>query len=306
VHSENGATRPEVSVIVASFNERDAIGRCLASLEEQRTSRAFEVIVIDSSSDGTDAVARRCPFAHVRHFPERKYCGDARNEGLALARADIIAFLDADCFVGSDWIEAVVSAHQSPYLAVGGAIENGARSSLLAWAYYFCEFNLWLPRPASCEIPQMAGCGLSIKRRAFERYGPFLEGTYCSDTAFQWRMARDGHRVLFVPGIRVYHTVRHDLGGFLRHVVEHRRGFAAVTAREKHFSTGKRIAAALASGFLPVLLFPVIALRVLRSRVYVGQFVLASPVVLLAVTARAWGEFLGYVRGRPARDSVPR
>jgi GT2 family glycosyltransferase len=173
--------------------------------------------------------------------------------------------------------------------------------SLLAWAYYFCEFNLWLPRPTSCEIAQMAGCGLSIKRRAFEQYGPFLEGTYSSDTAFQWRMAKDGHRVLFVPEIRVYHTVRRDLGGFLRHVVEHRRGFATVTAREKRFSTGKRVAAALATGFLPLLLFPVIALRVVRSRVYVRQFVLSSPVVLLAVMARAWGEFLGYVTGGPAR-----
>jgi glycosyltransferase involved in cell wall biosynthesis len=149
VHNEDMSARPDVSVVVASFNERDAIERCLASLERQETSRSFEVIVIDSSIDGTDAVARRFPFVRVFHFPERKYCGDARNEGLALARADVIAFLDADCFVENDWIEAIFRAHQSPYLAVGGVIENGAPESLLAWAYYFCEFNLWLPRPTS-------------------------------------------------------------------------------------------------------------------------------------------------------------
>jgi len=289
---------PDVSVVIASFNERNAIEGCLASLERQETTRTFEVIVIDSSTDGTDAVARGFPFVHVRHFPERKYCGDARNEGLALARGDIIAFLDADCFVESDWIEAIAHAHQSPHLAVGGVIENGKPESLLAWAYYFCEFNLWLPRLTICEIPQMAGCALSIKRRAFEQYGPFLEGTYCSDTAFHWRMVCDGHRVLFVPGIRVFHTIRHDLRGFLRHVVEHRRAFAAVTAQEKHFSTAKRGAAALGTAFLPFLLFPVIAWRVVRSRVYVRQFVASSPVVFLGVLARAWGEFLGYTNGR--------
>jgi glycosyltransferase involved in cell wall biosynthesis len=300
VRNEGMSARPDVSVVVASFNERDAIERCLVSLERQETSKSFEVVVIDSSTDGTDALARRFPFVRLRHFPERKYCGDARNEGLALTRGDIIAFLDADCFVEKGWIEAIARAHQSPYLAVGGVIENGMPESLLAWAYYFCEFNLWLPRPNSCEIPQMAGCGLSIKRCAFDQYGPFLGGTYSSDTAFQWRMAKDGHRVLFVPGIRVFHTVRHSLGAFLRHVVEHRRGFATVTAREKRFSTGKRVAAALATGVLPLLLFPVIALRVVRSRVYVRQFVLSSAVVLLAVMARAWGEFLGYATGRPA------
>jgi glycosyltransferase involved in cell wall biosynthesis len=298
--------RPDISVVIASFNERNAIERCLASLDQQLTTKTFEVIVIDSSTDGTEAVARRFPFVRVHHFPGRKYPGDARNEGLALARADVIAFLDADCFVENDWIEAIVAAHRSPYLAVGGIIENGAPESLLAWAYYFCEFNLWLPRATGGEISEMAGCGLSIKRRAFEQYGPFPEGTYSSDTAFQWRLARDGHRVLFVPGIRVFHTVQHDLRGFLRHVVEHRRGFAAVTVWEKHFSTERRLAAALAVGFLPLLLFPVIAWRVARSRVYVRQFVLSSPIVLLAVMARAWGEFLGYTTGRPAPDSTPR
>jgi glycosyltransferase involved in cell wall biosynthesis len=304
VHTGDISARPEVSVVVSAFNERNTIERCLASLERQETNKAYEVFVIDSSSDGTEAVARRFPFVHVRHFPGRKYCGDARNEGLALTRGDIIAFLDADCFVEKDWIEAIVGAHRSPYLAVGGVIENGAPESLLAWAYYFCEFNLWLPGPTSCEIAQMAGCGLSIKRRAFEQYGPFLEGTYSSDTAFQWRMAKDGHRVLFVPGIRVFHTVRHNLGGFLRHVVEHRRGFATVSAGERHFSTGKRVAAALAAPFLPLLLFPVIALRVIRSGVYIRQFLLSSPVVALALMARAWGEFLGYVTGTPAPDNT--
>jgi glycosyltransferase involved in cell wall biosynthesis len=291
-------TRPEVSVVIASFNERNAIEACLASLERQKTSTPFEVILIDSSSDGTDAVAQRFAFVRVRHFTDRRYCGHARNEGLALAHGDIIAFLDADCFVDSDWIEAIVHAHQSPHLAVGGVIENGKPESLLAWAYYFSEFNLWLPRLTICEIPQMAGCALSIKRRAFEQYGPFLEGTYCSDTAFHWRMAYDGHRILFVPGIRVFHTVRYDLRGFLRHVVEHRRAFAAVTAREKHFSTAKRGAAALGTAFLPLLLFPLIAWRVVRSRVHVRQFVLSSPVVFLGVLARAWGEFLGYKNRR--------
>ncbi|MFI5395070.1 MAG: glycosyltransferase [Candidatus Binatia bacterium] len=297
--------RPDVSVVIASFNERNAIERCLASLERQETSRHFEVILIDSSTDGTDAVAQRFRFVRMRHFAERKYCGDARNQGLVLARGDIIAFLDADCFVKSDWIEEIVRAHQSPYWAVGGAIENGTPESLLAWAYYFCEFNLWLPRPTSCEIPQMAGCGLSIKRRAFEQYGPFLKGTYCSDTVFHWRMAEDGHQVLFVPGIRVFHTARHDLGEFLRHIVEHRRCFATVTARERKFSMRKRVTAALAAGFLPLVLFSVIAWRVVRSRVHLRPFVLSSPLVLLGLTARAWGEFLGYTMGRPAANGMP-
>lgn len=285
---------PELSVVIVAYNERHSIERCLASLKRQQTSRSFEVILIDSSTDGTNAIALRFPFVRIQHFAERKYVGEARNAGVALARGDIIAFLDADCFVENDWIETVARAHQSPYLAVGSAIFNGTPESLVSWAYYFCEFNLWLPQSETKEVVEMAGCGLSIKRLAFEKYGPFIEGTYCSDTVFHWRMARDGHKVLFIPSIHVVHTMRDRLGGFLRHVLEHRRAFASVAASEKTFSMRKRFAAAMGTIFLPFLLVPVIAWRVVRAEHLLRHFLPALPIVLLGLLARAWGEFLGF------------
>jgi glycosyltransferase involved in cell wall biosynthesis len=296
---------PELSVIVVAYNERHTIGHCLASLERQQTRRPFEVILIDSSSDGTDTVARQFSFVRVQHFAVRKYPGDARNAGMDLAHANIIAFLDADCFVENDWIEAVVRAHQSPHLAVGSAIINGSPESLVAWAYYFCEFNLWLPCRETREIAEMAGCGLSIKRHAFDKYGPFISDTYCSDTAFQWRLAKDGHNVLFIPSIRVTHTARYGVGGLLRHILAHRRGFAGVAVREKQFHAPKRLAAALAMAFLPFFLVPVIACRVARSERLLRHFLLALPIVLLGVLARTWGEFLGFATGKGRADQPP-
>ncbi len=285
---------PELSVVIAAYNERHSIERCLISLEQQQTNHAFEVILIDSSNDGTDAVALRFPFVRVQHHSERKYPGDARNAGMALARGGIIAFLDADCFVESDWVEAVVRAHESSYLMVGSAVINGSPESLVAWAYYFCEFNLWLPKSKAREIPEMAACGLSIKRCAFEQYGPFIEGTYSSDTAFHWRLARNGHKIIFIPSIRVAHTVRYHLGGFLRHITTHRRDFASLVAREKTFSIPKRFVAAMVSTFLPLLLIPVVTWRVARSEHLLRLFLMVFPLVLLGVLARCWGEFQGF------------
>jgi hypothetical protein len=64
----------------------------------------------------------------------------------------------------------------------------------------------------------------------------------------------------------------------------------------KEFSVLKRFVAALATGFLPLLLVPVIAWRVARSERLLGHFLLALPIVLLGLLARAWGEFLGFVK----------
>ena len=44
---------PAVSVIVASFNARATIGAALDSLQRQDGDVPFEVIVVDSSQDGT-------------------------------------------------------------------------------------------------------------------------------------------------------------------------------------------------------------------------------------------------------------
>ena len=135
---------------------------------------------------------KRFPSVKLHHFSERKFCGDARNWAISVAQGDIIAFLDADCTVESNWVDEVLKAHHSPYLVIGGVVDNGSPKSLVGWAYYFCEFNLWMPQSLKCERREVAGCCLSMKRGAFERYGPFLEGTYCSDTAFQRKMERGG------------------------------------------------------------------------------------------------------------------
>ena len=58
--------KPELSVIVVAYNARSLIGDCLRSLESQATSRSFEVIVVDSSTDGTgDFVAETFPNARL-------------------------------------------------------------------------------------------------------------------------------------------------------------------------------------------------------------------------------------------------
>lgn len=285
----------QLSVIIASYNSERTVEACLKSLANQATNRSFEVIFVDSSTDGTEAlVEKKFPYVKLYKFAQRKFCGDARNWAISVTQGDIIAFLDADCTVESNWVDEVLKAHHSPYLVIGGVVENGSPKSLVGWGYYFCEFSLWMPQLLKCERREVAGCCLSMKRGAFERYGPFLEGTYCSDTAFQRKMEKAGLRVLFVPTIKVFHITTYSLTGFLRHVASHRRNFAEVMIREENMSKLHRTAWALASPLMPFLLFSCIAMRVLQSRTYLHRFILSSPIVFLGLIARSWGEFLGY------------
>ncbi len=295
---------PDISVIIASYNAVLTVTRCIESLTRQSRARNFEIILIDSSSDGTDELVRsRFPFVQLHHFHDRQFCGEARNWGMKQARAPIIAFLDADCFVRPDWIEAIWEAHQYPGWVVGGAIDNGSPNSLLAWAYYFCEFSLWLPRATKREMEEIAGCCLSFKRVAYDTFGPFIEGTYCSDTAFHWKLRREGYKVIIHPAIRVYHTISCSFLEFLAHIFEHRRSYARVSRWGDRYSSSRRFGLAILSLGIPLPLLLCVAWRVICARIYRGRFLLAVPLIGAGLLARAVGEFWGYMFDCPHTSS---
>jgi len=293
------APRPDLTVVIASFNARATIGACLESLRRQQTARIVETLLVDSSTDGTAGFVRDAyPEVTVIAAARRLYAGAARNLAMPRARAPIVAFLDADCRVNADWVDRVCEAHARPDLLVGGAVDNAPTRSLVSWAYYFCEFNLWLPSRRARYANEVPGCSLSMKREAFDRYGPFLEGTYSSDTAFQWKANSRGRRAWFTPEARVFHESPSNLGEFLRHTVEHRRGYARVRCLEQRLSAAGRLRGMALQPIAPLLLMGATAWRLRRCPRHVPRFVAAAPLVLLGYAARSWGEFSGYMRGR--------
>lgn len=287
---------PLLSVVIASYNAIRTIPACLDSLRRQETRIPFEVCLVDSSSDGTAALVReRYPEVRLLASGSRLHPGDARNRALSVARAQVIAFLDADCLVEPSWVDTLWEAHRAGDLLVGGVVDNARRGSLVGWAYYLCEFSLWLPARRPRRIPEVAGCCLSIKRAAYDRFGPFLEGTYSSDTAFQWKAARAGETVRFLPAIRVYHDSPTGFRHFLTHTFEHRRAYARVRVREREMTAARRAVEMALLPLTPMLLMAAVLLRLRRCPPYLPRYLACAPVLFLGYCARAWGEFAGYL-----------
>lgn len=290
------SARPRLSVIIPSYNARATIGPCLESLKQQVADERIEVIVVDSSTDGTaEFVQEHFPFARTYHFADRKFCGAARNWGVMHARGDIVAFLDADCTATPDWAAAVLRAHQSPDVVIGGAIANGTRRGVVGWAAFFCEFSQWMPHRPAGTMPEVAGANMSCKRAAFDGSGSFIEGTYCSDTEFQWRLAAQGRVSRFDPSILVTHYSITDVGRFLKHEYGHGRDFGKVRARHWCWPAWKK-ALYVAFGFvIPWKLLAQVAARTVRNRTYLPRLLMASPLLIVGLYAWVLGECSGYL-----------
>ena len=289
-----------VSVIIASYNSIKTIAKCLTSLEAQDDREIFEIIVVDSSNDGTELlVEQRFPNVNLFHFDTRMYPGDARNYGVMKSQGGILVFIDSDCLVEPTWIRQIVEAHdKTDQPTVGGAIANGNPESYVGWGYYFSGLSQWMPQPHSYERTDIpTGC-LSCKRWAFEQYGPFLEGSLCEDTLFTWKLADAGYRAWFVPTIQVFHINITDFGELIRRKIKHGETFAQLRVIEKQFSPLKQTIYALGSVLLPLFITGQRTGHVIKAKTYQRQFILTFPVTLIGILCWSLGEFLGYAQVR--------
>lgn len=97
--NSTGTTAPTVSVVIPAYNAERWIGLTLDSVRAQ-TFTDFEIIVvIDGATDGTIDICRDYAAQDARiiiHEIENGGVARARNAGIAIARGEFIAPLDAD------------------------------------------------------------------------------------------------------------------------------------------------------------------------------------------------------------------
>lgn len=91
------ALYPVVSVIIATYNREEYIGKAVESVLNQ-TYANFELIVLDDgSTDETRAVLNQFSDQRLRvYFLENTGPANARNKGIEISRGEYIAFLDSD------------------------------------------------------------------------------------------------------------------------------------------------------------------------------------------------------------------
>lgn len=283
-----------ISVIIPSFNSGTTIARTLETLQDQEQPGDYEVIVVDSSDDGAVAdLVPNFPVTRLIRLERRAYPGNARNIGVAAATGEILAFTDADCMVGRDWIRTIRTAHQTGVPVIGGTIANGNPERLFGWMYYFCKLSHWLPNSQRIAVKEIPTACLTMKRFVFDQYGPFLEDCYSSDTAFNWAVAAQLGPPVLSSAIEVRHINCTRVGTVVCKLYRHGRDFARLRVSAEGWSGWRRLLFVLGSPLLPGMLFWRTARNVYASRIYLGRFVAYWPLVLAGWAVWGVGEAAG-------------
>jgi len=204
-----------ISVIIPHLNQPDGLEACLASLDAQTLSRdLFEVIVVDNGSvDIPREVVARHPDARLLR-ESRPGPGPARNTGVAAAKGEILAFIDADCRADANWLRCIRAALVSsePGTVLGGDVRiwrsrQDSLNAIEAYESVFAyRFKLYI------EKHGYAGTGnLAMYRGDFDAVGLFDGIEVAEDMEWGRRARAAGLRFRYIPEMVVFHPARGSL-----------------------------------------------------------------------------------------------
>ncbi len=257
-----------ISAIVASYNARPFLERCLSALD----GSVDEVIVVDAAStDGSaELVAEQFPDAHLLVLDANRGFGNSINVGVSRARGDHLLVLNPDAWPLGDGIARLAAVLDSdPLTAVvgprltnsDGTLQQSVRGYPTLWRlateYFFLR---WLaPRSRALNAFYAAGfdhrsmrtaeflvgAALLVRRSAFEEAGGFDTTFFMfnEEVDLCYRLTRRGWNVVFCPDAEFVHVggastrpdwermYREQLRSHLRFLAKHRGPDAAERAR---------------------------------------------------------------------------
>lgn len=201
-----------ISVIIPHLNQPEALDRGLMALVNQTGNASpYEIIVVDNGS-------RRLPTDICARHPKVTLLaqsipgpGPARNLGVASAKGDLLAFIDADCVAAPGWL-AAMERHfaQSPDATVLGGdvriLHRDIRRPTMLEAYE-SVFAFRMKKYIQ-EKGFTGGGNLAVRSWVFRKVGPFLGINIAEDTEWGQRASAMGYRVRYEPRMIVYHPAR--------------------------------------------------------------------------------------------------
>ena len=236
--------KPKISVVVVSYNTRDTLRDCLASLTAETEGLSCEIIVVDNAStDGSqDTVLGAFPEVRLIASPVNLGFAAANNRAFAVAKGRYIVLVNSDAFLQSGALHrAVAHMDANPDVGVGGArlvgrdgswqpsarlfpsllnefLSLSGLASRRANSKFFGRFDrTWADPLEPAEVDWVPGAFVIMRREVLDLVGAFDERMflYYEEVDLCRRVKRAGSRVCYFPDVVVVH-----LGGESSRTVE--------------------------------------------------------------------------------------
>lgn len=285
-----------ISVVIASKVGAPFIDQCLDSIRnEVSTLDAEAIVVTPRSGDYVRRLQLKYPWVTVISDPAVTGVPALRRRGVEAASGQSVAIIEEHCSAAPDWLRQALGAlARDRCAAVGGAITDYGYDRLRDWVVYFIEYNSSLPPVSAGETLNLNDANIAYPRQLLLDYRHLLDDGYWPMTLHP-TLAAEGHRLVSVPEMVVYHRGPFDFFYYLHQRFLFSRAFAGVRAR--HQSPARRLAYLVAAPVVPLMLIGRMAKTVFSKRRRIPEFVRTLPLIVPAVTVLVAGEWIGCLLG---------
>ena len=216
---------PAVSVVIATRDRADLLGRCIAALRDRTDYPAIEIVLVDNGSREPAALTLLDRLdregCQVLRRPGPFNWSALNNDGVRASFGEVVVLMNNDVTcLDPGWLRAMVSACLRPRVGAVGAVllfEDGAvqHAGVVigpgAQAAHLWSGRLVQPcgRPGGVQgVAAVTGACLAFRRSVFDRFWGLDETlpVTWNDVDFCLRLREAGLRVLLAAGAVLGHA----------------------------------------------------------------------------------------------------
>ncbi len=220
----------QLSIIIPSYNSAAMLKKLLHSIFQSNDVNCEIIVVDDCSTDQTIGMLAAFPKVTILKLDRNSGPAFARNEGVRMARGDIILFLDADVIVHPDTLAQTVdffAADPTRRLMTGIYSPNPANSGMLPRYKALQCLSYYESLPVIAPISVFWTGVAAIRRQTFNELGGFDAAAYktagLEDVEFGRRAGQCGHQIYLNKSVVVDHHFPQSLTKNFRD--HYQRGF---------------------------------------------------------------------------------
>lgn len=135
--------KANISIIVPAYNCAKTIKKCIFSLLNQSYPYFKVIIIDDGSTDNTLSILYEFNDSRIKIIHQsNKGVSAARNKGLSFVITKYVAFVDADDYVGKDYLQKLIDGYSSDDigLSIGGykEVDNSKNITEISFKEKIC------------------------------------------------------------------------------------------------------------------------------------------------------------------------